>query len=176
MGRLSRRSCAVGYKQPPAHTRFVKGKSGNPKGRPRGTGKANGLARLVSQPVTVTLEGKQQQVPLSEALILAMAQRALSGNVVATREVLKILEKIGAEQKAAEEAPPTNVRFMLCGPDMQDCNLALARLGIVEGYLDSWRICTWAVEAALARNPQLLADEKDRELISGNMLNPLALE
>ena len=28
---------AVGYKKPPLHTRFKKGQSGNPRGRPKGS-------------------------------------------------------------------------------------------------------------------------------------------
>jgi hypothetical protein len=37
--------CEVGYARPPAHTRFRKGQSGNPGGRPRGmtAGRAKAL-------------------------------------------------------------------------------------------------------------------------------------
>lgn len=176
MPKLGGKSSAIGYKRPPAHTRFVKGKSGNPKGRPKGTGAADGLARLVNQPVTVTLDGRQQKVPLSEALVLGLAQRGLGGNVVATREFIKIADKVKAERKAAEQEDevPSFVTFRLTGP-AEDCNDALQKLGVIELYEDRWRICTWVVEEALERDRERLANENDRQVIANNMMSPEAL-
>ena len=39
-------SYEVGYKRPPKHTRFKKGHSGNPKGRPKGTGGTGALVKV----------------------------------------------------------------------------------------------------------------------------------
>jgi hypothetical protein len=176
MSNLNRKGGAVGYKRPPAHTRFAKGKSGNPKGRPKGARSAATLASVVNQTVSVTVEGVTQKMPLTEALAMSLAHRALAGNTGAAREFMKIAEKVAAEQKAIEEAPLTNYRIHFVGPDMKDCNLALQQLGVIQGKVGTWRICTWVVEAAFARNAQLLADEFNREIIAENMLNPEHLQ
>ena len=49
----------IGYGRPPKHTRFKKGQSGNPGGRPRkgGTVKID-IEALLKQPVTVVQNGK----------------------------------------------------------------------------------------------------------------------
>src|SRR6266566_3065012 len=53
----------VGYGKPPLHTRFKKGQSGNPRGRPRG---AKNFTSLVSdaldQRVVVTENGKRREI------------------------------------------------------------------------------------------------------------------
>jgi len=48
----------VGYGKPPTETRFVKGKSGNPSGRPKGTKNAATIFRDVTrQTIRVTENG-----------------------------------------------------------------------------------------------------------------------
>jgi hypothetical protein len=102
---------------------------------------------------------------MSEAVMLSLFQRALAGNVPATRKVMKIMEKVAADQKALEEKSSPLV-YVITSPELRDCNAALKKLGIIQQYTNSWRICTWAVEAALSRNNQLHAKESDREIIA----------
>jgi len=45
----------VGYRKPPRHGRFQKGRSGNPKGRPK---KATGFCTIVQQQLEIRVEGK----------------------------------------------------------------------------------------------------------------------
>ena len=48
----------VGYKKPPLHTRFRKGQSGNPRGRPRGSKNLSTLLTdALNEPVVVTEDG-----------------------------------------------------------------------------------------------------------------------
>jgi len=53
----------VGYKKPPLHTRFRKGQSGNPRGRPRGSKNFSTLlADALNEPVVVTEDGRRRKI------------------------------------------------------------------------------------------------------------------
>lgn len=93
---------AVGYGKPPKATRFRKGRSGNPRGRPRG---ARGVGALLdealSQEVTVTEGGRTSRISKREALILSLITRAIKGDMRAAAQTLRLIEAYDAEPKRA---------------------------------------------------------------------------
>ena len=55
---------AVGYGRPPRPTRFQPSRSGNPKGRPKGSKNFSTLfSEELAQPVTLTENGKRRRMP-----------------------------------------------------------------------------------------------------------------
>ena len=53
----------AGYGKPPRHSRFKKGQSGNPKGRPRGGRNfSTDLKATLEEPIRITHHGKAQTV------------------------------------------------------------------------------------------------------------------
>ncbi|PTM40306.1 DUF5681 domain-containing protein [Bosea sp. 124] len=86
---------AVGYKNPPQHSRFQKGKSGNPSGRRKAKPQLNmfdELYKLMSEPIPIMKKGKQQSVSLLEALLRKTAEAALKGDSAARKDLIKLME------------------------------------------------------------------------------------
>ena len=64
MPRENQRDYEVGYSKPPRHTRFVKGQSGNPRGRPPGAKNfATLLSEALNETVIVTENGGGARLP-----------------------------------------------------------------------------------------------------------------
>ncbi len=71
----------VGYGKPPEHTRFQKGRSGNPAGRPKGRRNKGSVVReVIERKVTIRENGKARKVPVFEALVESMVAKALKGS------------------------------------------------------------------------------------------------
>jgi hypothetical protein len=80
---------AVGYGRPPQHTRFQPGRSGNPKGRPKGSKNFSTLfSEELAQPVTFTENGKRRRMPKRQALAKQVINKALSNDSKAAALVL----------------------------------------------------------------------------------------
>ena len=93
---------AVGYGKPPVHTRFRKGESGNPAGRPRRkTDLASLLTRALDRPVAS--EGRSAGTQ-REAIIAALVEKSASGDLRATKLVLDLMRQVGPA--AAPPASP----------------------------------------------------------------------
>ena len=68
----------IGYGRPPKHTRFKKGQSGNPGGRPRKSGTVKiDIEALLKQPVTVVQNGKPCTMSPKEVTIRKFLKKAL---------------------------------------------------------------------------------------------------
>ena len=71
----------VGYGKPPRTTQFVKGRSGNPRGRPKGT---KNFATVIQQELRARVEisenGKRRTISKREAIAKQIVNKAASGD------------------------------------------------------------------------------------------------
>jgi hypothetical protein len=85
----------VGYCKPPCHTRFSKGQSGNPRGRPAGSKNLKTLLRkALNQPVVVTENGGQRKISKREAIITQLVNRSATADLRAIKILLDMLRDI----------------------------------------------------------------------------------
>lgn len=85
----------VGYKSPPKHTQFKKGRSGNPKGRPKN---ARGLktdlkAELVSK-MNIRVNGEEVSGTKQQLMLRTLTVRAASGDINATRILINLVMQV----------------------------------------------------------------------------------
>jgi hypothetical protein len=82
-------SFEIGYGKPPKSSRFVKGQSGNPKGRPKGAKNLSTILRTVGgQRVKVTINGRIVQMSKLEASVHQLANKAAGGDLRSIRELI----------------------------------------------------------------------------------------
>lgn len=94
---------AVGYRKPPEHTRFKKGQSGNPKGRPKGAKSTSTLFdKALSKKITATEDGQTVVMTKREALFIGLVNRAIKGDQRAAETILKL----ESDRKSAAIAEP----------------------------------------------------------------------
>lgn len=99
----------TGYGQPPKSTRFVKGQSGNPNGRPKGTGTkltASAKATLAAgaKMMTVRENGVAREISVVEGIELAQQKSALGGSSLAQKHFLDRHRAAEMERRAEVEA------------------------------------------------------------------------
>jgi hypothetical protein len=91
---LSRRPVAA-YGKPPRHTRFKKGQSGNPRGRPSGSKNLRTLLNeALNEPVVVTEEGRRRKITKREAIVTQLVNRSATADLRALKILLDTLREI----------------------------------------------------------------------------------
>jgi Family of unknown function (DUF5681) len=79
----------VGYGKPPAHTRFRKGQSGNPSGKPKKVlSEGEILLRVLSSKVPVTEGGRKRRMSKLEVTLRQQVNLAMKGDPKAVRYVI----------------------------------------------------------------------------------------
>ncbi len=144
-------------------TRFPKGQSGNPAGRPKKRRPHISAFDIIFDKVlTVTQGGKSRELTIDEALQLQTYQAALKGSRMAVRKVLKMIEKREVALAKREPAhPPATIRHEY---EADNANQAMRILGIIDPAFDADhphpRLATWATQAALSRPGRRRFDDK----------------
>jgi transcriptional regulator NrdR family protein len=99
----------VGYGKPPRHTRFAKGQSGNPRGRPCGAKNFTTLLEeALHEPVTVTENGGRRKVSKRQAIITQLVNRSATADFRALKLLFDIVRDI---ERQTEPASPETAEF-----------------------------------------------------------------
>ena len=157
--------------RPPVSSRFQKGRSGNPRGRPKKqvVVRHSAFDVVIDRALTILQGGKPRQVTVDEALQHKTYQDAIAGNRAARREVLKMIAK--REKALSAKAPIAKpMTFRMVQPDPRNADEATLILGICRrdpdladrpGEYDHLLVEAWAVEAALARRATRRLSKRD---------------
>lgn len=143
----------IGYKRAPKSTRFQKGRSGNPRGRPRNRTRDLPYDALLGQMVTIREDGRERRVTAAEAFMLQLTKKGLEGCSASARASLASIEQ-AREARQATDDELTEVRiifrmFGLCCV-VEDLGLAF-RINETSEEEVRLMLKPWIVEAAIAR-------------------------
>ena len=96
----------VGYGKPPKARQFKRGKSGNPKGRPKGSlNLATDLTAELGEHITVREDGRPRKVSKQRALIKSLMAKALQGDVRAMASLLALYARVITELPDDDNQP-----------------------------------------------------------------------
>ena len=101
----------IGYGKPPRHTGFQKRRSGNPKGRPKGSKNlATLLTEALDEKVQVTEDGKRRRIAKRELVIKQLVNKSAAADLRAIKQLTDIVQGIEGRTGAAH-APPSPQAF-----------------------------------------------------------------
>jgi hypothetical protein len=110
----------VGRGKPPIETRFKKGKSGNPSGRPRKVPTVlDTVAKILAKTQTVNIDGESKSLSMEELFLTSIIQNGIrcknTKSIIQTLEWVRDVDSARSKRAAqdAQEAKPATTREAL---------------------------------------------------------------
>jgi Family of unknown function (DUF5681) len=92
---------AVGYGRPPTGTKFASGKSGNPRGRPKGSRTIGTILQdILRQKIAVTENGKTRRLAALEVMLRRLVNDAMRSDAKAMKLLLALVERYAETTEA----------------------------------------------------------------------------
>lgn len=93
-----------GYKNPPKHSRFQKGCSGNPIGRPKGSKNTLKLLDAVlEQKIKIQQEGKTISITKKQAMLMQLVNAAVKGEIKAIAALFPYMMQLDMKEEQSLE-------------------------------------------------------------------------
>ena len=109
----------VGYKKPPVATRFKKGQTGNPSGKPKKSAQKLDPGKLLqlidNEEILVKIDGKGKRIRKGEIYFRQLFTKAIKGELTAAR----LIAKMAAKYFGPEADGPSETWFIIV-PDKKN--------------------------------------------------------
>jgi hypothetical protein len=102
---VAKKPYEIGYGRPPLRRRFKPGRSGNPKGRPKG--KRNMRAAIESalnQPIKIREGDSVRSLSKRDGIVLTILNKALQGDAKAWTALIQLIRSVGITDEIPEPA------------------------------------------------------------------------
>jgi hypothetical protein len=163
----------VGYGRPKRSSRFQKGRSGNPRGRPRNRRREIPYDHVLGQMVTVLEDGKERRITAAEAFIMQLTRKGLQGDSASARASLAAIE--AARASRIDHDHLRIVRVILTGSGLccvvEHLGMAVRRNRRSEENV-RLELKPWIVQAALSRLGERQLTPDEQRIVVEAMRNP----